>query len=326
MSIEFRCSQCNKLLRTGDDTAGKQAKCPECGTIQAVPQPGTTTAGPGGPSGPPSPPPPGSPFSPGAPPDAGAGTEIPYQSPGEFAGTAPDDVQPQGGFTPTRIEIEDVFSRTWTIFKQQWGTCLIGLAVAFGVNIVVNVVVTGGAGVIGAVANDETVTAITSFMGNVITTLFSVWIGIGQAFYFLKIARGRQPEVGEIFSGGPYFLPVLGASILFGLIVLLGYVLLIVPGVILSMMFSQYYFLILDRRLGVMDSLNTSREFMIGNKLTVFLIWLIAGFVALLIVLLTCFVGIFAVAPFMSLLTPVMYLAITGQPTADQMMPRQPLA
>ncbi len=30
MPIEFRCLQCGKLLRTGDDTAGKQAKCPEC--------------------------------------------------------------------------------------------------------------------------------------------------------------------------------------------------------------------------------------------------------------------------------------------------------
>jgi len=37
MPIEFRCSQCGKLLRTGDDTAGKQAKCPSCGSIQAIP-------------------------------------------------------------------------------------------------------------------------------------------------------------------------------------------------------------------------------------------------------------------------------------------------
>jgi len=37
MPIEFRCGQCGKLLRTGDDTAGKQAKCPSCGSIQAIP-------------------------------------------------------------------------------------------------------------------------------------------------------------------------------------------------------------------------------------------------------------------------------------------------
>src|SRR5258708_6793049 len=46
MPIEFRCGQCGKLLRTGDDTAGKQAKCPSCGSIQAIPtsSPGTAPA------------------------------------------------------------------------------------------------------------------------------------------------------------------------------------------------------------------------------------------------------------------------------------------
>jgi hypothetical protein len=39
MPIEFRCSQCGKLLRTGDDTAGRQAQCPECEAIGTVPTP-----------------------------------------------------------------------------------------------------------------------------------------------------------------------------------------------------------------------------------------------------------------------------------------------
>jgi hypothetical protein len=37
MPIEFRCSECGKLLRTGDDTVGRQAQCPECGAISSVP-------------------------------------------------------------------------------------------------------------------------------------------------------------------------------------------------------------------------------------------------------------------------------------------------
>src|SRR5690606_26481769 len=38
MPIEFRCSQCQKLLRTPDDTAGKQAKCPSCGAVVPIPE------------------------------------------------------------------------------------------------------------------------------------------------------------------------------------------------------------------------------------------------------------------------------------------------
>jgi predicted RNA-binding Zn-ribbon protein involved in translation (DUF1610 family) len=37
MTIEFHCSNCNKLLRTADDRAGARAKCPDCGTAITVP-------------------------------------------------------------------------------------------------------------------------------------------------------------------------------------------------------------------------------------------------------------------------------------------------
>lgn len=37
MSIEFNCSQCGRLLRTGDDTAGKTAQCPQCSALITVP-------------------------------------------------------------------------------------------------------------------------------------------------------------------------------------------------------------------------------------------------------------------------------------------------
>lgn len=39
MAIEFRCGQCGKLLRTGDDTAGRIAQCPECGSQTPIPLP-----------------------------------------------------------------------------------------------------------------------------------------------------------------------------------------------------------------------------------------------------------------------------------------------
>lgn len=36
MSIEFRCDECQYLLRTGEDSVGKKARCPQCGNIQIV--------------------------------------------------------------------------------------------------------------------------------------------------------------------------------------------------------------------------------------------------------------------------------------------------
>jgi phage FluMu protein Com len=81
MPIEFRCTRCGRLLRTPDDTAGKQAKCPECGAEQTIPEPGEA----GSP-----PPPPGAQTSPfqGPPPQTAQDTASPYQSP-QYAGSAP---------------------------------------------------------------------------------------------------------------------------------------------------------------------------------------------------------------------------------------------
>jgi len=41
MPIEFNCQQCRHRLRTPDDAAGKQSRCPQCGQIQTIPSHGT---------------------------------------------------------------------------------------------------------------------------------------------------------------------------------------------------------------------------------------------------------------------------------------------
>ncbi|VAX41839.1 hypothetical protein MNBD_PLANCTO02-2389, partial [hydrothermal vent metagenome] len=39
MSINFRCPDCNKNLRTSDNRAGARASCPDCGAEVTVPSP-----------------------------------------------------------------------------------------------------------------------------------------------------------------------------------------------------------------------------------------------------------------------------------------------
>jgi len=93
MPIEFRCTQCNRLLRTGDDTAGRQARCPECGAILTVPAPGAPPEA--------AMPPPTaarqSPFGPATPPAVSGEPVNPYESPRGFGGTSPESAyQPYG--------------------------------------------------------------------------------------------------------------------------------------------------------------------------------------------------------------------------------------
>jgi hypothetical protein len=39
MAIEFRCNRCGRLLQTGDETAGRMAQCPDCGSQTPIPFP-----------------------------------------------------------------------------------------------------------------------------------------------------------------------------------------------------------------------------------------------------------------------------------------------
>ena len=100
MAIEFRCTQCGKLLRTADETAGGQARCPECGSVMTIPPASA------------------------APADAVLADSVSVDRPS--AGTTPfGPGQSQGPITPSALEIGDVFGRTWAIFKPNFGMCLI---------------------------------------------------------------------------------------------------------------------------------------------------------------------------------------------------------
>ena len=337
MPIEFRCSECNRLLRTGDDTAGRQAKCPECGTIMTIPSPAQPTP----PQGvPPSPDVPSSPFGAG-----GAGPSSPYGAPGGMGGPPPGDptnpyrsptgdmdepvgYSTKGPIVPTVIDLGDILSHTWEILKERFLLCLgvviavglIGQGVSQGLGIM--------AGIAGAAAGDKEIVLMLNGMSTLVSIVFNMWLGIGQTMFLLKVARGEEASFGLIFAGGRYFLPILGLSILIFLIVFCGLLLLIVPGIILSLMFSQAYCLVIDRKMGIMESLEVSRQIMVGNKLTLFAVYLLAGLGGAAIIVLTCCIGIFLVGPYLALLSVVVYLVATGQATARQAygIPPQPAA
>lgn len=306
MPIEFRCPKCSRLLRTKDDTAGKQAKCPECGTVVQIPAtPGAAPAADDLLAG-------LAPSDLGRPPVPPA--ENPYQAP---TATSPvmHRVAPSGDIRPTRVALGDIYSRSWAIYKNALGMCL-GVMVTFYVITyafqflmqMIMVAVTTQA------PSQEMVITATVFTG-LVNWLFGIWLGAGQANFFLKTARGDDAKFADLFSGGRWFVPIAVASLLYGLIFMVGLILLIVPGIILALMLSQYYLLIIDRDAGIIDSLQQSREIMRGNKLTLFVMglsWMGLGILGLL----ACGIGLLFVMPFIALMYPVFYLGVTGQPTA----------
>lgn len=235
----------------------------------------------------------------------------PYQSPA--AGAMGPEVA--RGFQPTRIELGETFGRTWEIYKRNLGI-LVGAALIL---IVCNMVVGAVIGAVFAVAGQNAegaIAVILVLVQNVLSQAVSSFFWIGMILFNLKVARGEPAEFSDLFGGGQWFVFGAVIQIITSIAAMFGLVLLIVPGIIIFLMFSQSMYLLVDRNADIMGALRMSMEVTKGNKLTLFALYVVAFLITVVVTLLTCGLGLILMAPFMVLLTTVAYLGMTGQPTA----------
>lgn len=92
---------------------------------------------------------------------------------------------------------------------------------------------------------------------------------------YLSLQREREPSVEEIFSGFEHFLNCFLTGVLRGVFCFLWGLLLIVPGIVKSIAYSQVFFLLNDDpEMEAMDVLRASEDLMDGHKLEYFLLQL----------------------------------------------------
>jgi len=97
-----------------------------------------------------------------------------------------------------------------------------------------------------------------------ITTLLSAWVSVPimTGITMLGIDRAREKEilVPSIFNYYSFSLTILLAYMLMSLFLTIGFLLLIIPGVYLSVSYIYTYPLIVDKGLGVMEAMELSRK------------------------------------------------------------------
>ncbi|MEX0711064.1 MAG: hypothetical protein WD278_01865 [Pirellulales bacterium] len=273
----------------------------------------------------------------------------PYRSP---AASLVPDAPPMapGQLRPTRIGIGDVLTSTWEIYKSQMGMCIAVAITCIVLNIALQLT---GEAIVGVA---EAVGPVEVFIGAnlvffVVQWCIQLWLAAGQTLFMLRVGRGEEAPFTLLFSGGPYLIRIILATILMVLLslamavvcalpALIGYfatrdqnltlglgalgVLLGIPLLLyVSLTFSQFQFLIIDRNMGPVESLLTSRQITPGNRLAIFALYIIA---TLLVFggCFACLIGAVFTLPYSMLLFAVVYLAMTGQPTADQWLPQSP--
>lgn len=148
-----------------------------------------------------------------------------------------------------------------------------------------------------------------SYSLDLIALLLGGVISMGLCRFLLNMATKREePRFETLFSGFSIYLKTLGLNLLITLAVFAGTILFIIPGIIVSLMFSQaFYILSEDPSKSITQCINESVNLMNGHKWEFFYLWL--TFIGWwLVAALTLGIGGLWVAPYQKLTESNFYL------------------
>lgn len=150
--------------------------------------------------------------------------------------------------------------------------------------------------------------------------LLSWPIEYGVSFAYLKAARGDNLRVKDMFYVYQNWLNAVLANLLVAVIVGIGFVLLVVPGIIFACKLAFVPYLVVEREMEAIEAVKESWRMTKGYVLTIFCIGLLA--IPIAIVGLLCFgVGIIAAIMWIGLAFASLYHAVTVSKKMSEEVP-----
>ncbi|NUO53380.1 MAG: hypothetical protein HOV80_31410 [Polyangiaceae bacterium] len=219
---------------------------------------------------------------------------------------------PEGG-GPLPWEPGEVLSAAWEIVKVHWPVLIFGPFVGEFIAAMPGQVFSG----IGVAMDDVQVAQVMNIVGTLIGLAAGAFFNVGITRVFLSAARGEQPRFGDIFSGGNRFLALLGAQLLVGLCILVGFILLIIPGIYASLALSQTNYYVIDKNMGPIEAMQASWRATEGQKGNIFLYGLLSLLV-LIAGMIACCVGLFPAGAVVGLGMAIIYTRISGTTGSSQ--------
>jgi len=215
--------------------------------------------------------------------------------------------------------VKSAVSFGWETFKKRpW--FFVGASVVILVAyMVVGGITSGIDAAVGATPEDP------SLIGGVINFALSALIGMGViAFYIAAHDNPETVQLSALWHPQPFW-KFLGASILMGLAIGIGFVLLIVPGIIATVFFLFTTFIVIDRGLGPIEAMKESMRIGRGER------WTLLGLIAVLMLIalagvLALFVGLLVAMPVTTLAFAHAYRVLSSRAGAMPAAPDARLA
>ena len=183
------------------------------------------------------------------------------------------------------MENNQIMKEAQESLKGEWGISIAACLIAGVITIMITIL--GG-----YLINED-------WGGNLLSLFVTPPIGVGLALFFLNIHSGNKLEIRTIFN--PFkevWLNSVLAYFMMIVIIIIGSILFIIPGIIAFLMFSQVFYIIAeDNKIDPYNALVKSKKMMEGNKWKLFKIWLII-FLLAIVCILTLGIGFIWLAPY----------------------------
>ncbi|MCK6209455.1 hypothetical protein KZX45_02725 [Georgenia sp. EYE_87] len=238
-----------------------------------------------------------------------------YQSAPGYGG-AQTATPAQPGYGQRTASVGEAFRYAWQGFKANAGPWIVAALVLLVVGAI-------GSSIEQTIRNqnvgtnrlDPTVTfafdPAASFV-NLLFTIINFAITAGLVSAALRTADGRRLELGDFFRV-PNFLQAMLAAVLMAILTAVGFVLLIIPGLIVLVLGMFYLQFAIDHRLSAVDAIRSSFRLVKDNLGTALLLILASIGVAILGAI-ALGVGLLVAIPMITIATVFVFRRLTGGP------------
>ena len=118
-----------------------------------------------------------------------------------------------------------------------------------------------------------------AFLISIASWILQLIVGLGLIKIALEIHDHKKTRYSDLFSQSHMVINYFLASFLYGLIVVAGLILLIVPGIIWGIKFQYFSYFIVDKELGPIEALKASSKITKGSIWNIFLLRILLGLI-----------------------------------------------
>jgi uncharacterized membrane protein len=151
-----------------------------------------------------------------------------------------------------------------------------------------------------------------AFLSTAISIIVDMLITIGLIKISLKFCDNEKAKISDLFSSSHLFFNFLIGNLLYALIIIGGFILLIIPGIIWSIKYRFFNYFIVDKGLGPIEALKESARITKGNKWNLFLFGLLLVLINILGAL-ALLVGLFVTIPTTMIANAFVYRKLLSQ-------------